>query len=149
MLTGRSCFHRCLSIHRGIRMYACTSRCLWWRYGVDDSWRQGLLSSLHYLPARKPTERWRVVKSEASPLGSGLRASDFTLHGTVWANYPICSKFQPFRFLCSLALLIPKINRAWLHKDLKGWNFKQIGDSSMQDMKARGKSLPGFTSQSG
>ena len=31
------------------------------------------------------------------PLGRELRASDFTaLHATIWANYPICWKTQPF-----------------------------------------------------
>ena len=71
--------------------------------------------------------------------------SDFhVLHATAWANSPICWKSQPFRSLCIRALLILGlfgINRAWLHKDLKGWDFQQIGISSgnsMQDMKVRG-----------
>ena len=47
---------------------------------------------------------------------------------------PICWKPQSFRSLCSHPLLIFGlrilfgISRAWLHKDLKGWGFQQIGD---------------------
>ena len=43
-----------------------------------------------------------------TPLGSEPRASDFiTLYATIWVNFPICWKSQPFRSLYSYALLIP------------------------------------------
>ena len=42
-----------------------------------------------------------------SPLRSEPKASDFTaLYATAWVNSPISWKSQPFRFLCSHALLI-------------------------------------------
>ena len=68
-------------------------------------------------------------------LASEPRTSDFTaLHATIWADPPICWQSQPFRSLCSHALLIPKyflfakINRAWIYKDLKVCDFQQIGE---------------------
>ena len=49
------------------------------------------------------------------PLGSEPRASDFTaLHATIWAISPICWKSLPFGYI----------------KDLKGWDFQQIGELS-------------------
>ena len=61
--------------------------------------------------------------------------SDFqVLHATISANSLICWKSKSFRSLCSHALLILglkfffRINRAWLQKDLKGWDFQQMGE---------------------
>ena len=40
---------------------------------------------------------------------------------------PICWKFQPIKSSCSHSLLILKIIRACLHKNLKSRDFQQIG----------------------
>ena len=55
---------------------------------------------------------------------------------------PVCWKSQLFRSLCSHAVLMqsccidpkkflsPRINWAWLHKDLKGWDVQHTGERS-------------------
>ena len=86
------------------------------------------------------TESWKKNPTKYSSkllpsLGSEPRASDFTaLCATISANSPICWMSQPFRSLYSHTLLIPKhflsprINRAWIYKDLLVWDFRQTGE---------------------
>ena len=59
---------------------------------------------------------------------------DFTaLHATIWANSPFAGSLSPWdpyviMLYWFLDIEFFRINRVWLHKDLEGWDFQQIGE---------------------
>ena len=87
------------------------------------------------------------------PVGIESRHPDFhVLYTTIWANSPICRHLSPLDPYVDMLywfqkILSPRINKEWLHKDLKDWDFQQIGEFAQAVACRTWKSeVPGFNS---